>query len=208
MSPPDRDAPLRTPTPKNEDAAGDTFAVDATEDWGAFAGLPGHPLMWVLIVSELLVFGAALLAFAGIRIANPVEFLQSQDQLNRLAGAINTMVLLTSGLFAAQAVHSTSIKAIRVRLTLAIMLGFVFLGVKSVEYTQEIVAGYDILTNNFFTLFYLITGFHALHVVLGIIILVIVAVYASRANVETGTVFWHMADLVWLLIFPVLYLIR
>lgn len=178
------------------------------DQWRSAGGLPGHLLMWVLVGSEFLVFGAALLAFSVMRVLRPQEFLESQDHLNRLAGAVNTMILLTSGLFAAQAVHLRSERAIRIRLALASLLGIVFLIIKGVEYRDELTAGFGILTNDFFTLFYLITGFHALHVVLGIVILGIVAAYPARANVETGTVFWHMVDIVWLLVFPVLYLIR
>jgi nitric oxide reductase NorE protein len=57
-------------------------------------------------------------------------------------------------------------------------------------------------------LYFLITGFHALHVVLGLGILCVVAIWPSRINVETGTAFWHMADMVWVLVFPVIYLVR
>ncbi|MCC2106565.1 MAG: cytochrome c oxidase subunit 3, partial [Hyphomicrobiales bacterium] len=60
----------------------------------------------------------------------------------------------------------------------------------------------------FFTLYYLITGFHALHVLLGMVILGVVARYDSLANYETGAAFWHMVDLVWIVIFPVIYLLR
>ena len=73
------------------------------DDWGPLSALPGNPLMWVLIGSELAVFGVALIGYAGARARDPAAFAADQDQLNRLAGLINTAVLLTSGLFAALA---------------------------------------------------------------------------------------------------------
>lgn len=176
-----------------------------------FAGLPGNPMMWVLIVSELLVFGAALLAFSGARLANPAAFATAQSQLDRFSGLLNVMVLLTSGLFAALAVHAIregQQVAARRHLVLAALLGALFLFFKLMEYRAEFDAGIGMESGTFFTLYFLITGFHALHVVLGILILGIVGVFPSLENVETGAAFWHMVDLVWLLVFPVLYLIR
>lgn len=89
----------------------------------------------------------------------------------------------------------------------AAALGVVFLLVKAREYADKAARGIDIDTNAFFTLYYLITGFHALHVVAGLVIFAILAVRPTAANVETGTQFWHMVDLVWVLIFPVIYLL-
>lgn len=176
-----------------------------------FAGLPGNPMMWVLIVSELLVFGAGLLAFSGARLASLAAFAEAQSQLDRFSGLINVMVLLTSGLFAAlavQAIREGAKVVARWHLALAAVLGVVFLVFKIMEYRAEFEAGIGIDSGTFFTLYFLITGFHALHVVLGILILGIVGLFPSRENIETGAAFWHMVDLVWLLVFPVLYLIR
>lgn len=177
----------------------------------AFSGLPGNPMMWVLIASELLVFGAALLAFSGARAFDPTGFALAQAQLDRFTGLLNVMVLVTSGLFAAlgvAAMRMHRLGAARLHLALASLLGLVFLGFKIAEYRAEFAAGISFESGTFFTLYFLITGFHALHVVLGILILAIVGVFATRENVETGAAFWHMVDLVWLLVFPVVYLIR
>lgn len=168
-------------------------------------------MMWILVGSELLVFGGALIAFSAARIADPSGFQAAQDHLDRLAGLFNMMVLVTSGLFAALAVEATRRDALHVarrHLAIAGLLGFVFLAAKGVEYARHISDGFTIDSGAFFTLYYLITGFHALHVVLGIIILAIVARWPSLDNIESGAVFWHMVDLVWLLVFPVLYLVR
>jgi len=184
---------------------------DAAEDWGPLSGLPGNPIMWVLIASELVVFGAIFIGFGIIRFSDPAAFSAAQNHLDRLAGAINTMVLITSGFFAALAVHSQiSNQTTRTRLWLgaASVLGVVFLLIKIVEYADKISAGISTETNSFFMLYYLATGFHAMHVVFGIVILFIVGWKNSVENVVTGTTFWHMVDLIWVILFPVVYLVR
>ena len=179
--------------------------------WGPLSALPGNPLMWVLIASELAVFGLALVGYAGARAQDPAGFAAGQDQLDRLAGTINTAALLTSGLFAAlanQARRAGLRNRARWNLACAGLLGLVFLVVKGFEYSSELAAGNDIDSSPFFTLYFLVTGFHALHVVLGLAILAVVARYDSVENIETGTAFWHMVDLVWILVFPCFYLLR
>jgi nitric oxide reductase NorE protein len=186
-------------------------AFDQSGDWGPLSRLPGNPLMWVLIASELVVFGGALVGYAGARALDPAGFAAAQGELDRLAGTINTAVLLTSGLFAALAVEAarTGAKArTRALLAAAAVLGLVFLIVKAHEYAAEIAAGRSLETPGFFMLYFLITGFHALHVVAGIVILGIVALFPSLENIETGTAFWHMVDLVWIVVFPCIYLLR
>lgn len=187
--------------------------VDAVGARGTdpFAGLPGHPMMWILIGSELLVFGGALIAFSGARIGDASGFAQAQNHLDRLAGLANVLVLLTSGYFAALAVDAArrgAWMAARLWLAAATVLGFVFLALKGVEYADHVAHGLTIDSGAFFTLYYLITGFHALHVVLGLIFLGFAAIWSNVMNVETAAAFWHMVDLVWLIVFPVIYLVR
>jgi nitric oxide reductase NorE protein len=175
------------------------------------SALPGHPLMWVLIASELAVFGLALLGYAGARARDPSGFAHAQDQLDRVAGTVNTAALLTSGLFAALAnvaIRSDLRSRARMLLAASGALGVLFLVVKAFEFAREIAAGNDIDSEPFFTLYFLVTGFHALHVVLGLVILAIVAKIATPPAIETGTAFWHMVDLVWVLVFPCFYLPR
>lgn len=181
------------------------------DNLGAFGELPGDLMMWVLIASELLVFEAALLAFLAVRAADPAAFAADQALLDRTAGALNTMVLVTSGLCAALAVSARERGArgiARRWLFAAACLGTAFLVVKSFEYAHKAGAGIDIETSAFFTFYYLTTGFHALHVVAGIIILGIVGWADSLRNMETAVAFWHMVDLVWVLLFPIIYLLR
>ena len=184
---------------------------DDTENWGALSELPGNPLMWVLILSELVVFGALFAAFSVSRVLHPAMFLADQIKLDRLAGGVNTMLLLTSGLAAALAVNARvgdDIRRCRLWLGGAALLGMGFLGIKLAEYSDKAAQGFGIETDTFFTLFYLMTGFHAAHVLFGLIILAVVAWKPSRENVETGTAFWHMVDLIWVLLYPIVYLIR
>ena len=161
---------------------------------------PAIRLMWVLIASELAVFGLALLGYAGARARDPLGFAAAQDQLDRLAGTINTAILLTSGLLRPWPTwrrRTGSAPRARVCSAAAGALGVAFLAVKGFEYSREFAAGARYRHHPFFTLYFLITGFHALHVVLGLVILAIVARSATPAAVETGTAFWHMVDLIW-----------
>ncbi len=172
--------------------------------------LPGELIMWIFIISELLVFGGGLVAFLSARIVDPVMFAESQDLLHRTGAALNTIVLVTSGFLAAQALSlrkmGERVKA-RLSLIVAAELGVVFLVIKGVEYADKAAQGIDIETNTFFTLYYLLTGFHALHVVAGVVILLLIAWKDDPENIETGGSFWHMVDLVWVLLFPVIYLL-
>lgn len=172
--------------------------------------LPGDLMMWILIVSELLVFGAGLLAFLGVRILDPVAFAQDQDNLNRVAGAVNTIVLITSGYFAARGAALAAVDPGRMRLWLSgsMALGLVFLVVKYLEYSAKSAMGIDIETSQFFTFYYLLTGFHAMHVVAGLVIFALVMRWPNPRNVEAAAMFWHMVDLVWVLLFPIIYLVR
>lgn len=184
---------------------------DDTENWGALSELPGNPLIWVLILSELVVFGAFFAAFAVSRALHPVLFLADQLYLDRVAGGVNTMLLLTSGLAAALAVNARvggEIRRCRLWLAGAALLGLGFLGVKLAEYSVKAAQGFGIETDTFWTLFYLMTGFHAAHVALGLVIMAIVAWKPSLENVETCVSFWHMVDLIWVLLYPIVYLIR
>jgi len=181
------------------------------EGWGPLSDLPGNPMMWLLIWSELLVFGAAFVGFATARALNPDMFAESQGHLDRLAGAVNTMVLITSGFFAALAVNAQNRdKSGQARAWIggAILLGLAFLAIKWIEYSDKFAHGIGMETNSFFTLYFLTTGFHAMHVVFGIVILLIVGWKNSVENLETGTAFWHMVDLIWVILFPLIYLMR
>lgn len=173
--------------------------------------LPGELMMWVLIVSELLVFGAGLAAFLGVRLTDPAGFAAAQDTLHRTAAGINTIVLVSSGFLAALAPRAASeLRKTRARLLLAgaAALGALFMGLKLREFADHAAHGITTETHPFFTFYYLLTGFHAAHVVAGMVILALVGWRARGHSVEVGTAFWHMVDLVWIILFPVIYLLR
>ncbi len=172
--------------------------------------LPGELLMWVLIISELAVFGAGLVAFMGVRLTDPVGFAEAQNHLNRTGAALNTIVLVTSGFLAAQAlIWSRTGVRIKARLALiaAAGLGVVFLWIKAQEYGAKAAEGIGWDTHPFFTFYYLLTGFHAAHVVAGVVLLLLVAWRDDPDNIEAAGAFWHMVDLIWVLLFPVIYLL-
>ena len=172
--------------------------------------LPGELLMWVLILSELAVFGAGLIAFLAIRLSDPAGFAEAQTHLHRTGAGINTIVLITSGwlaALAARAAESGQTRRLRGLLALAIALGAVFLILKGSEYADLAHEGITFETHAFFTFSYMLTVFHAAHVLAGMILLALVAVLKTPSAVETGAAFWHMVDLVWVILFPVIYLI-
>lgn len=172
--------------------------------------LPGELLIWILIVSELLVFGAGLTAMAAVRLTDPEGFANAQALLDGRAAVLNTLLLVTSGFFAAQAEQAARIEAkgtARRWLLAAMLSGAGFLVVKGFEYAADFRAGVDIDSHPFFTFYFLLTGFHAAHVIAGIVVMGIIAIRARFDAVQAGVGFWHMVDLVWILLLPPVYLL-
>jgi len=168
-------------------------------------------MMWVLVFSELAAFGLFLGAFVVARAVSPAVFASGQAALDTAVAGVNTLVLVTSGWAAARATAAAragNSRFTRLWLLLAIALGGGFVTLKLVEYSGEIGGGFGLETSPFFTLYYLLTGFHLLHVCLGMVILAVVCRRADPVRVETGTVFWHMVDLIWIVMFPIIYLVR
>jgi nitric oxide reductase NorE protein len=170
--------------------------------------LPGDLMMWVLIVSELLVFGAGLAAFLALRLTDPAGFAEAQTYLHRAGAGAGTVILVTSGWLAALAAHSTE-RVVRCRwlIAAAIALGAVFMGLKLSEWADLFAQGISFETHPFFTFSFMLTGFHAAHVIAGMLILALVALRPAPRPVEAAAAFWHMVDLVWVLLFPVVYLL-
>jgi nitric oxide reductase NorE protein len=172
--------------------------------------LPGELILWILILSEVLVFMAGVSAMVILGRLDPQGFAAAQGQLDGRMAALNTLVLVTSGLFAARAeraVAAGNCKTARIGLLLAALGGVLFLTLKGVEYAHDIGAGLVIDSHPFFTFYYLLTGFHAAHVIAGVGVLALVAIRARPEPVQAGAMFWHMVDLVWVLILPPVYLI-
>jgi nitric oxide reductase NorE protein len=178
---------------------------------------PGGILMWIIIFLELITFGMALVAFVYYGHQEPEVFHQSRLQLNTTMGAINTVFLLTSGFFMATAVHQFKEKNIAKSsfyFKLTMLGGLFFLILKSIEYYHKIESGISLETNMFFSFYWMLTAFHLIHVIMGMVILMWTNYGMTKKNsdtaiedVEACAAFWHMCDLIWLLLFPVLYLI-
>ena len=179
--------------------------------------VPGDPSMWFFVIGDLFIFGLYFIGYIYYRGQNPDLFLHSQARLNVDIGAINTVVLLTSSLFvvlgAAAARAGNSAEALR-RFVIALALGAAFPVLKAFEWIPEITAGITPGTNLFFMFYFVMTGLHLCHVLLGLVILCYVirnlktAAQPKISFVETGATYWHMVDVLWLVLFAAFYLMR
>ncbi len=181
--------------------------------------LPGDLAIWFFIFMELLVFGIFFIAYAVMRLQNVEMFNQFQLTLNKEIGATNTLLLITSSYFVVRAVHAIrqgEVNRCIHWIYAALLGGLGFLVLKSVEYYDKFAEGITLSTNTFYMFYLSLTMFHFLHVILGMIILFAVALKAKRGaysdqnytGVETGASYWHMVDLVWIILFPLVYIIR
>lgn len=178
---------------------------------------PGGILMWIIIYVELFTFGLAIAGLTFYGAQERVQFHQDSQQLNKLIATINTILLLTGGFLVAKAVHLVKHQQFEKSSKFflwAIVTGFGFLILKLIEYQEKLEIGLDMEYSTFFMFYWLMTGFHWIHVFVGIIILFFlrrsVRQQKNNANmedIEAGAAFWHMCDLIWLLIFPLIYLI-
>ncbi|MFC6448336.1 cytochrome c oxidase subunit 3 [Shinella zoogloeoides] len=163
-------------------------------------------LLWILVWSELAVFGALLVAFMVLTMMDMEGAALFRAHLHPGLAAANTIILVLSGWQAALAVRlGTEGRPVRRPLVLAALLGLAFVAVKIFEYTLEARAGIGSL-GALAELYFLVTGFHLLHVVFGAAVLLLVAGRPSQTNVVTIATLWHAVDLVWLVMFPIVYL--
>ncbi len=181
--------------------------------------LPGDLAIWFFIFMELLVFGIFFIVYAVMRIQNTEMFNYYQLTLNREIGAANTLLLITSSYFVVRAVHAIRLNQVKhciYWLYAALVGGAGFLILKSLEFFDKFSAGINLSTNTFYMFYLSLTVFHFLHVILGMVILFAVVVKAkcgsysdqNHTGVETGASYWHMVDLVWIILFPLVYIIR
>lgn len=181
--------------------------------------LPGDLAIWLFIFMELLAFGIFFISYAVMRMQNIELFNHYQLTLNRELGAANTLLLITSSYFVVRAVHAikaNNIKPCIYWLYAALAGGAGFLLLKSWEYFDKFSAGITLSTNTFYMFYLSLTMFHFLHVILGMLILFAIVIKAKRGaysaqnytGVETGASYWHMVDLVWIILFPLVYIIR
>lgn len=179
---------------------------------------PGGILIWIIIALELITFMGGLSAFAIYRSSNVELVQESQKHLSALIGTINTIILITGGYFMAVGIKKikAGLNAQASKMILfAIITGILFLMLKGYEYYDKVIDGIGISTNTFFTFYWLITGFHFIHVTVAIIILIALYISVKKNkyskedyfDVETGGAFWHLCDLIWVLVFPLFYLL-
>ena len=186
--------------------------------------------MWVFLVTEVLFFGGLFCTYAIYRAWYPQAFAAASHELDVTLGTINTAVLITSSLTMALAVHAAQLgqrRLLMIFLVLTMALGAVFLGIKSVEYyhkfTEHHVPGPAFQFEKehvqhaqiFFSLYFMMTGLHALHMVIGLGIMLVMLWLAWRGTItseyygpiEISGLYWHFVDIVWIFLFPLLYLL-
>ncbi|MEN8147013.1 MAG: cytochrome c oxidase subunit 3 family protein [Campylobacterota bacterium] len=184
---------------------------------------PGDFAIWIIIYVEFVTFAALFVGYAFARRENVEMFNQSQLLLDQRAGFINTLILITSSWFVVKAVQAIKdvdhkkASAVSSRWLLAAMgMGSVFMLVKIMEFADRSAEGINLSTNTFFMFYIMLTAFHFLHVLLGLIILFAVyqkaraGGYTSQDHrgMETGASYWHLVDLLWIVLFPLVYIIR
>ncbi len=187
--------------------------------------------MWVFLATEVLFFGGMFTGYLVYRTLYPNAFAEASHAMNVVLGGINTAVLLCSSLTMALAVYSARRNDRRKTILFLIatmLLGITFLCIKGVEYSQKfaehLVPGVDFAYRGpnaanaeiYFVLYFLLTGFHALHLTIGVGVLTVITIMAYRRRfssayyspVEVSGLYWHFVDIVWIFLYPLIYLIR
>ena len=186
--------------------------------------------MWLFLVTEILFFGGLFAAYLVYRMSYPAAFQDASHHLDIVLGGINTAILIGSSLTMAMAVYAAQTgnrTQQMVYLVLTMLLGVAFLGIKAVEYSHKFhdnlvpgpafqFEGRDpVHAQLFYSLYFVMTGLHALHMVVGLGIMMVLLWMAYRGRftkayhtpVEVSGLYWHFVDIVWIFLFPLLYLI-
>jgi nitric oxide reductase NorE protein len=179
---------------------------------------PGTDGLWTFVFIDMLVFLMIFLTFMGDRLGKPALYAASQQHLNEYFGLANTLILITSSWMVVEAVQAARTpdgRRCSRYLSYALLLGMVFIGNKVVEYTLEIRSGVTPVTNPFYSYYFFITFVHLMHVIAGVIA---IALFRTRVRAAAGAfdfqkrlenvgLFWHFVDVLWVFIFPLLYLV-
>ncbi len=180
--------------------------------------IPGEEGLWVFILGDMAIFALFFGTILVTRADDPTTFAASQHELHPVLGIVNTALLLTGSLFVIHGLRrlgdGTPTAARLFGLTLVCAAGFV--AIKAVEYSLLVNEGYTAGTNDFFMYYFVFTGIHLAHLVIGAMVVLFLVRTARRPQVaagqkrfaECGAIYWHMVDLLWLVLFPLLYLIR
>jgi len=192
-------------------------ARSAARESAAARVVPGQPDMWVFVLFEALVFTAYFGIYLIRRTQSPDLFLQSQAHLDLRVGVFNTLLLLASSWSVARCVHAArkhSFRAASNNAFLTMLFGFAFLVSKVLEWASKIADGFGFTSDEFFSFYYFLTAIHFLHLLIGFLVLVI-AVHQIRSparrsqeTIETCATYWHTVDLLWVMIFALLYVVR
>jgi len=185
--------------------------------------------MWVFLATEVMFFGGMITGYVVYRDAYPAAFRAASNHMLFVAGTLNTALLITASLFVALAVHAAregERKMLVLSLAISMFLGILFLGVKGYEYYEHYL-DHEVPTRSFqwngpdprhaemfFVLYFTLTGFHALHMVIGVSILAFIIYFAHKGRytpeyhspVENAALYWHFVDIVWIFLYPMLYL--
>jgi heme/copper-type cytochrome/quinol oxidase subunit 3 len=176
-------------------------------------GVPtGRLGVWWFLAGEVVIFGGLIASYILLRLHHP-EWAEDAAHTSWIVGGVNTLVLLTSSLTMVMAFQAITEKkpgrAVGL-LGLTWLLGLTFLVIKAFEYTHEIQGGYTILAGLFWSFYYLMTGLHALHVIGGLVAIAVVMVGVRRGRdeqrVEYVGLYWHLVDIVWIFLYPLLYI--
>lgn len=189
-----------------------SLAVDERQEH-----LPGELGVWVFILGDMAAFGLFFTVFVWERASDPALFDASRDTLDITLGALNTLLLLSGSLFVIRGL--TAVKAGRSRvgrrwLAGAMTTGAVFAVDKVIEYVGQGRAGHGIASNHFYMYFFMLTGIHLTHLAIGVGVLGYMRALAGHPtltvrqvrNLESGASYWHMVDLLWIVLFALLYL--
>ena len=185
--------------------------------------------MWLFIFTEILLFGGMFIVYSFYRFKHPVEFHLANQELNVTVGLINTVILLVSSMTVAMSITALQLgnkKLTLILLAVTLLLALVFLINKYFEWGAKI--HHDIYPGSafllslskgdmlFFGLYFFMTGLHALHIIVGMVLLAVVFVKVKNGTVnqgrysllENGGLYWHLVDLIWIFLFPLFYLIH
>lgn len=178
---------------------------------------PGGVIVWFVILMEMITFIAGICFYYSYKQDNYDLFMEMQGKLSVMYAIVNTLVLVTSGYLVAMAVNylkNNQRNKSRWYLLAGIFVGSFFLILKLIEYSEKINQGLTSSYNTFFTFYWFLTFFHFAHVLLTTLILIFLYFKIMKPSegeieaLEVGASLWHMCDLIWILLFPALYLIR
>ncbi len=173
----------------------------------------------MLVLGDLTTFALLFATYLVYRADAPEIYTESQQQLNLALGTANTIILLTSSWLIALSVSALrgGNKPVSKALLLgAIMCGLIFAILKIAEYAEKFGTGYGVGTNDFFMFYFMYTGIHFMHVIVGVVVLSVIyfqirdskTAVAPVAALESGATFWHLVDLLWIILFALFYLVR